>query len=107
MSSTVGIGIEVHSGGFDPAKSLFTWNTTYGKFLSWGPGNYTVQEQGNPVINNGEKLYWSFMDMPSSTLEPVYVTVTATDLTTNKFLGSSTITLGWENNLSVVVKDIR
>jgi len=60
MSSTVGIGIEVNATGFDPARATFTWNATYGNFLSWGPVNYTVIERGNPVTNHGEKIYWSF-----------------------------------------------
>jgi hypothetical protein len=107
MSSTVGIGIEANASGFDPAKSLFTWDATYGYFLSWGTADFTVQERGNPVTNHGEKLYWSFIEKPASTLEPVIVTVTATDPTTNKVLGSSTITLGWDGELAVVVKEIR
>ena len=107
MSSTVGVGIEVNASGFDPAAAIFTWNATYGKFLSWGPVNFTVQDQGNPVINNGEKLYWSFMEKPSTTLDPVLVTVTATDPATNKVLGSSTLILEWEEGLGIMVKVIR
>lgn len=107
MSSTVGIGIEVNASGFDPATTIVTWTASYGKFLSWGPVNYTVQEQGNPVINHGEKLYWSFMEKPLSTLDPVFITVTATDPVTNKVLGNSTITLGWDGDFAVVVKENR
>ena len=62
MSSTVGIGIEVNATGFDPASARFAWNATYGNFLSWGPADYTVRERGNPVINYGEKLYWTFIE---------------------------------------------
>ncbi|MFY9800251.1 MAG: hypothetical protein WAK10_03290, partial [Methanoregula sp.] len=107
MSSIVGIGIEVNASGFDPAAAIFTWNATYGYFQSWGPVNFTVQERGNPAFNNGEKLYWSFMERPPSTLDPVIVTVTATDPATNKVLGNSTITLGWDGDFVVVVKEIR
>jgi hypothetical protein len=107
MSSTVGIGIEVNASGFDPATTIVTWTATYGKFLSWGPVNYTVQEPGNPVINHGEKLYWTFMEKPPSSLDPVFITVTATDPVTNKVLGNSTITLGWDGDSAVVVKEIR
>jgi hypothetical protein len=107
MSSTVGVGIEVNASGFDPAAAIYIWNATYGHFLSWGPVNFTVQERGNPVINNGEKLYWSFMEKPPSTLEQVFVTVTATDPVTNKVLGNSTITLGWDGDFAVIVKEIR
>jgi hypothetical protein len=108
ISSTVGIGIDVNTTGFDPASALFTWNATYGHFLSWGPVDYTVKERGNPVINHGEKLYWSFMEKPSSTLEPVVITVTATDPATGRVLGNSMITLGWDDeDFAIVVKEIR
>lgn len=104
MSSTVGVGIEVNASGFDQAAAIYTWNATYGYFLSWGPVNFTVQERGNPVINNGEKLYWSFMEKPPAPLDPLFVTVTATDPVTNKVLGNSSITLGWDGDFAVVVK---
>jgi hypothetical protein len=107
MSSTVGVGIEVNASGFDPARALVTWNATYGYFLSWGPADYTVKERGNPVTNHGEKLFWSFMEKPASTLEPVIVTVTATDPADGKVLGSSTVTLGWDGDFSVIVKEKR
>jgi hypothetical protein len=106
MSSTVGVGIEVNATGFDPSTSIVTWSATYGKFLSWGPVNYTVQEQGNPVINHGEKLYWSYNEKPASVNDPVIVTVTATDPTTSKVLGKSTVTLVWDD-FGVSVKEIR
>ena len=107
MSSTVGVGIEVNTTGFDPASAIVTWNATYGHFLSWGPVNYTVIERGNPVTNHGEKLYWSFTEKPASTLEPVIITVTATDPATAQVLGSSTVTLGWDGDFVVIVKEIR
>ncbi len=93
--------------GLTRLAAIFTWNATYGYFQSWGPVNFTVQERGNPVFNNGEKLYWSFMERPPSTLDPVIVTVTATDPATDKVLGNSTITLGWDGDFVVVVKEIR
>jgi hypothetical protein len=54
MSSTVGVGIEVNASGFDPAGTLFTWNATYGYFLSWGHLDWIVKHLGNPVTNHGE-----------------------------------------------------
>lgn len=106
MSSTVGVGIDVNASGFDPASSQVTWNATYGKFLSWGPVNYTVQDLGNPVTNHGEKLYWSFIEKPSSTLEPVIITVTATDPATARVLGSSRVILAWDGDFAVMVREI-
>ena len=107
MSSTVGVGIEVNVSGVDPASAIVSWNATYGHFLSWGPVNFTVQDLGNPATNHGEKLYWSFVEKPASTLDPVIVTVTATDPATGKVLGSSAVTLGWDGDFAVMVKEIR
>lgn len=106
-SSTVGVGIELNASGFYPAGILVTWNATYGYFLSWGPVDYTVKNRGNPVTNHGEKLYWSFIDKPVSVSEPVVVTVTATDPATGRLLGNSTVTLGWEGDYTVMVREIR
>jgi hypothetical protein len=107
MSSTPGVGITVDANGFDAARAQFAWNATYGNFFSWGPVDYTVKEAGNPVTNHGEKLYWSFLKKPASTLEPVVITVTATDLTTGRMLGSSRVTLAWDGDNAVMVKDTR
>jgi hypothetical protein len=107
MSSTPGIGITVDANGFDAARSRFAWNATYGKFYSWGPVNYTVDEIGNTAINHGEKLYWSFTEQPASTIEPVIITVTATDTTTGRLLGSSNIVLQWDGNNAVMLRDTR
>jgi hypothetical protein len=105
MSSTVGVGIEVTATGFDPARTLVTWNATYGYFLSWGPADYTVKNLGNSVTNHWEKLYWSFIEKPASTSEPVIVTITATDPATGFMLGTSTVTLGWDGDYAVMVKE--
>ncbi|MFA4825581.1 MAG: hypothetical protein WC593_10550 [Methanoregula sp.] len=107
MSSTPGIGITVDGNGFDAARSQFVWNATYGKFLSWGAVNYTVNEVGNPVTNHGEKLYWSFTEQPASILEPVIITVTATDSKTGRMLGSSNVVLLWDGNNAVRLRDTK
>jgi hypothetical protein len=105
MSSSVGVGIDVTAIGFDPSTSLVSWNATYGKFLSWGPANFTVHDLGNPVTNKGEKLYWSFSEKPLSPLEPVIITVTAKDPVTARVLGSSLIILEWDGDFAVVVRE--
>jgi len=105
MSSTVGVGIEVDASGFDPAGTLFTWSATYGYFLIWGPVDWTVKHLGNPVTNHGEKLYWSFIEKPASTLEPVILTVTATDPADGRVLCNSTIILEWEGDYVIVVRN--
>ncbi len=47
------------------------------------------------------------MEKPASINDPVIVTVTATDPATSKVLGNSTVTLGWDGDFAVVVKEIR
>jgi hypothetical protein len=107
MSSTPGLGIAVDANGFEAARSRFAWNATYGNFLSWGPVNYTVTDVGNPYTNHGEKLYWSFSQKPSSTFEPVVITVTATDAATGRMLGSSNVVLQWDGDNAVMLKDTK
>jgi hypothetical protein len=107
MSSTPGVGITVDANGFDAARSRFAWNASYGNFYSWGPVNYTVTSVGNPYTNHGEKLYWTFTDKPASTLEPVVITVTATDAETGRMQGSSKVVLLWDGDNAVMLKDLR
>jgi hypothetical protein len=107
MSSTPGVGITVDANGFEAARSNFAWNATFGNFSSWGPVNYTVSDVGNPVTNHGEKLYWSFTQKPASILEPVVITVTATDATTGRMQGSSKVILRWDGDNAVMLNDTK
>jgi hypothetical protein len=107
MSSTPGVGIAVDANGFDAGRARFAWNATYGNFLSWGAEDYMVKDQGNPVTNHGEKLYWTFTNKPASTLEPVIITVTATDTATGRMFGSSQVVLRWDGNNAVMRTDTK
>lgn len=61
MSSTVGIGlVPVYTTSTKKEAVKFHWNTNYGYFVSWGIYDYTVRLLGKEVINNGEKIYWSY-----------------------------------------------
>ena len=106
MSSTPGIGLTPNVSGFNPADAEFTWNASYGEFLDWSSSNYTISGLSQPVINHGEKVYWSFTDVPASTRDPVIISVTARDLPSGQILGSSRLTLGWEGNFTVTVQKI-
>lgn len=106
MSSTPGIGLTPNVTGFNPADAEFTWNASYGEFLDWSSSNYTISRLSKPVINHGEKVYWSFTDGPSSTRDPVIISVTARDLPSGQIRGSSRLTLGWEGNYTVTVQKI-
>ena len=106
MSSTPGIALTPNVSGFKPADAEFTWNATHGEFLDWSPSNYTVSRLSQPVVNHGEKVYWSFTDVPTSTRDPVIIAVTARDHPSGQILGNSRLTLGWEGNFTVTVQKI-
>jgi len=104
MSSTPGIRLTPNVSGFNPAEAEFAWNASYGQFLSWGTPDYTVRSLPQPVINNGETIYWSYTEPVSATLDPVIISVTARNISSGRVLGSSNVTLGWEGNFTVIVQ---
>ena len=104
MSSTVGIGLTPNVSGLNTTDTQFEWNATYGHFLDWSAPDYTVRRLSQPVVNHGEKIFWSFTEAPASPPVPVIITVTARDVPSQKVLVSSRLTLGWKDNLTVVVE---
>jgi len=104
MSSTPGVGLELIAEGFPPENATFTWKATYGQFLSWNSPDFKVNQLGDSTSNHGEKIYWSFIDRPSSTATPVTIRVTATDTASGLVLGSSAVTLVWNGDYTVTVK---
>jgi hypothetical protein len=106
MSSTIGIGLTPNVSGFKTADAEFEWNATYGHFLDWSAPNYTISRLSQPVVNHGEKIYWSFTEAPASPQVPVIITVTAREVQSQKVLAGSRLILGWKGNLTVVVEKI-
>jgi hypothetical protein len=106
MSSTVGIGLTPNVSGLKTTGVEYVWTATYGHFLDWSAPNYTVNTLSEPVVNHGEKIYWSFIEAPESPPAPVVITVTERDITSKKPLASSRLTLGWKTNMTVVVEKI-
>jgi hypothetical protein len=106
MSSTVGIGLTPNVSGLKTTGTEYEWTATYGHFLDWSAPNYTVNSLPEPVVNHGEKIYWSFTETPESPLAPVVITVTERDITSKKPLAGSRLTLGWKNNMTVFVEKI-
>jgi hypothetical protein len=105
MSSTPGVGLQPNATGFNVSAATLTWNASYGRFLSWNPSDYTVTQLNATVVNHGEKTYWSFTDRPTTPLEPVIITVTATDPVSGTVFGRSTVTLAWDGDNAVTVKE--
>ena len=106
MSSTVGIGLTPNVSGLKTAGVEYEWTATYGHFLDWSAPNYTVNTLSEPVVNHGEKIYWSFIELPESPQAPVVITVTERNITSKKPLASSRMTLSWKNNMTVAVEKI-
>ena len=105
MSSTPGIGLTPSAAGFTAEDAVFSWNASYGEFLSWNAPDYKVSPLKNTVTNHGEELYWTFTDKPSSTAAPVIITVVARDAGSGTILGTSTVTLSWDGDYAVIVQD--
>ena len=106
MSSTVGIGLTPNVSGLKTSETEYAWTASYGHFLDWSAPNYTVNTLSEPVVNHGEKIYWSFTEVPKSPLVPVIITLTERDITSKKPIAGSSMTLGWKNNITVVVEKI-
>jgi hypothetical protein len=106
MSSTIGIGLTPNVSGFKTTDTQFEWNATYGYFSDRSAPDYAVSRLSQHVVNNGEKIFWSFTEEPASPLVPVIITVTVRDVQSQKVLGGSRMTLGWKGNLTVVVEKI-
>jgi hypothetical protein len=104
MSSTIGIGLTPNVSGFNTTGAQFEWNATYGQFLDWSAPDYTVNRLSQPVINHGEKIFWSFTEEPASPTVPVIITVTARDVQSQKVIGTSRLTLGWKDSITVIVE---
>jgi hypothetical protein len=105
MSSVPGIGLTPEATGFTAADAEFSWNATFGEFLSWSAPDYTVTKMNYPVTNHGEELYWSFTDRPASAPSPVIITVVAKDPGSGALLGTSRVTLTWDGGYAVTVQN--
>ena len=107
MSSTPGIGLSLNTSGFNASDATFEWNATYGAFLTWDAPDYSVHMIGNPATTGNGTVYWTFTDSPSSTQDPVIITVLARETAhPDSILGASTATLKWDGNFTVYVDTI-
>ncbi len=104
MSSTPGIGLEAVVTGSVPKNTTYTWNASYGHFLSWSSPDFRVNELGNTVTNHGEEIYWTFTDRPASTAVPVTITVLVSEPGTGRVLAGGALDLAWDGNFTVVAR---
>jgi hypothetical protein len=102
MSSTPGIGLAPNVSGFSLPDARYEWNASYGRFFGWNATDFHITESGPAAMSDGEKIYWSFYPFPESSQPPVIITLTAKDKKTGQALGSSRMTLAWEQNNTFV-----
>lgn len=58
MSSTVGIGLTpVYNG---TTAVVYSWNASYGYFISWNAPDWTVNRQNATVETTNQTIYWSY-----------------------------------------------
>ena len=104
MSSTVGIGlVPIYISERDPETVKFHWRTNYGHFVSWESQEYKVIMLGIDVINNGEKIYWSYSEM-SEKKPSVHISLTVEDAISGEPLVESTLEIEWEDQDIAKVK---
>jgi hypothetical protein len=99
MSSTVGIGlIPVYELERPPETVQLRWSTDYGYFVAWDSPDFTVNLLGTEVINNGEKIYWSYDPGEMGITKPtVGISLQVEDAQSGQVLAAATLEIGWED----------
>ncbi|MFC1897362.1 hypothetical protein ACFLX8_02170 [Chloroflexota bacterium] len=99
MSSTVGIGLTpVNTLERPPEAVQFHWHTDYGYFVSWDSPDFKVKLLGTEVLNNGEKIYWSYDHGEMGTEKPsVEISLQIEDAQSGQVLAGASLNIEWEN----------
>ena len=99
MSSTVGIGLTpVYPQTTDNGTVSFRWQTDYGYFISWKAPDFKVNELGQNITTDDERIYWSFSpeDMDKEK-QPVHITLTMIDKASGRTLNSTSLGIAWKD----------
>jgi len=110
MSSAVGIGlIPVHELERPPETVKLHWRTDYGHFVAWDAPDFKVNLLGTEVINNGEKIYWSYDPGGMGAEKPtVEILLQIEDAQSGKVLAEASLKIGWEDkDTARVTSDIK
>jgi hypothetical protein len=110
MSSTVGIGlIPVYELGRPPEALQVHWRTDYGHFVAWDAPDFRVNLLGTEVINDGQKIYWSYDPGQMGIKKPmVEVSLQIEDARSGQVLAEVSLNIGWEgNDTARVISDIK
>jgi len=99
MSSTVGIGLTpVNTLQRPPEPIQFHWHTDYGYFVAWNSPDFKVKLLGTEVINNGEKIYWSYDPDGMGAEKPsVEISLQIEDAQSGKVLAGASLNIEWED----------
>ena len=99
MSSTVGIGL------IPVATNVqFHWHTNYGYFIAWDTPDFEVNLLGIEVINNGEKIYWSYDPNKMGVEKPsVVISLQIEDKQTQKVLAETNLKIDWEDQDTAIL----
>lgn len=95
----------IYTLGRHPETVKYRWHTNYGHFVSWGYPDFKVNKLGPEVINNGEKIYWSYDANEMGIEKPsVQISLRVEDVQSGKLLAESSIEIGWEDKDIAKVK---
>jgi hypothetical protein len=99
MSSAVGIGlIPVYTLESPPETVQLHWRTDYGYFVAWDSPDFKVNLLGTEVINNGEKIYWSYDPGEMGAKKPsVEISLQIEDAQSGQVLAEASLKIGWED----------
>ena len=110
MSSTVGIGlIPVYELERPPETVQLRWSTDYGYFVAWDSPDFKVNLLGTEVINNGEKIYWSYDPGEMGITKPtVGISLQVEHAQSGQVLAEARLEIGWVGkDTAMVISQIR
>jgi len=99
MSSTVGIGLTpVNTLEGSPEIVKYHWHTDYGYFVAWDSPDFKVRLLGQEVINNEEKIYWSYDPNEMGTEKPsVEISLQMESARSGRVLAGARLKIEWED----------
>lgn len=107
QSSTVGIGLTpIYTLGRHPDTIRFHWYTDYGYFVNWESPDFKVNLLGAEVVNNGEKIFWSYdPDEMDNEKPPFNISLKIEDAESGQLLTESILEIDWiDQNVAKVKK---
>lgn len=96
MCSAWGIGLTpIYTSNRHPETLKFRWNTNYGYFSIW---DHELGHFRTEVINNGEKIYWSYdLDDMGKEKPLVRISLRIEDAQSGRILAETNLEIEWED----------